>query len=394
MRKWEEIYNKTKPKIDEEIKKQEDLINGTKRKMATITTNTQTKEYKQLKITLKNSQIEKERLSKLKINISKISNILQFRDKVEERLNEYYTIKDIKDKVDENSKKIIESDNTILKIEKEISDMKQQLKDETGDKKTINEKITTLSKKYQELFNNKIKLNKENLSLNEGLEKFKYGNLDDKTIDEKIQKLGATIVKCNMACSKLMEGKKIDDITFDETKHKYTRKKKVAQKGEKTEEIQEEREMEDIISSPEKYRENEKLRKAKQEKNEEKARGFKKVKEFFNKLKNIMKRRKNPELPEITVTRDVTHRDVNSIEMTDEEMDKMASAILKNNDALESLAKDGTNKFMDRIKLETSKEEKIRLAKWREENGYGKGDTGAKNGTKGKISKLYDGIDK
>lgn len=391
MSRWEDKYNEIMPNIDTMISETNTKLDEARRKQAELGKDVTSQEYKQAKSDLIDAKKEKARLETLKPNLLKVKNILEFRKQVEKRLNEYYEVKDIQTKIENNNKKIQRRETKYQDASKTITDLTQKLKNgnlKQSEKKKISEQISKAANDKQKAFNEKIQLKTENDSLTEQLKNLKYGELDKKDVDKHIRDLGATIVKCDMACSNLMNGKKIEDIQFDKSKHKYTRPK--ATKSAETKEQEETKEGEKKNENENESHNNEYIDISSNTTFSERHPRFAKISNFFKKIKDKVLKRKNP--PKLEKGKPVKEDDKETekeeqelkLELTDEVMDRMASEILADNSKLEELGKNGANTFRDTIKVTMSNEAKERLAKFREDNGYRQGNVGPTMTEKGR----------
>lgn len=390
MGRWEDKYNKLMPNIDRMISEQTSKANEARRKQAELGTNVDSTEYKEAKAELKEALAEKARLEQIKPNLDKVRNIIEFRKQVEERVGEYYKVKDIYDKMDSNKKSLEEQQEKYKKATEEVKKLTEKLQSgeiQPEEKSKINAEISKMANQKEESLSTMLNLKQENNSFDEQLKGLKYGELNKEEIDEQIQKLGATVVKCDLACSNLMKGKSVEDIQYDPTKHKYTRPKA---KKEKNNEPRNQEENEFGSKGDEEYdsgkdsdykEENEFESKGDEEYDSEKnldyeegetveenalptvekQSWFAKVGKFFKNIKNKVFKREpvveeeRPELDEIigmNLDRGKRGQLIELDRFTDKEMDEMADAILKDNSKLSTMAEKGATNLRDSIKVE------------------------------------------
>lgn len=366
MSRWENKYNEIMPNIDNMIKEQNDKMNEARRKQAELGKNVESAEYKEQKAELNNAKIEKQRLDQLKLGLDKVTNIMDFRKQVEKRLNEYYKVKDVQDKINNNTKIIQRKEQKIEKASHEIEDLKSKLQSGTlsqDEKSKVNAQITRFANERQNAYNENIQLKRENKMLEEDLKGLQYGDLDKKQINAQIKKLGSTIVKCDMACSNLMNGKKAEDIQFDKSKHKYTRPKQEKVNDEKNNE-KEDFELPEIDYSDINF----------ELTFSDKHPWIAKAGKFFKNIKDkILRKDKKIELPagkefETEKTERKEPEEKEEINLTDKVMDRMVEEILDNNAKLDELGTKGTKRFRDEIKVAISNEAKEKLDQMRAAN--------------------------
>ena len=382
MSRWEDKYNKLMPNIDRMISEQTSKANEARRIQAELGANVDSAEYKQAKADLKAALAEKARLEELKPRLEKVKNIIEYRKQAETMLDEYYKVQDAHKKIRSNKEKIRRRKVKYQKLAGTIKDLTAKLQSGTlskAEQSKINMQITKAANERQDSLSEIYSLQQENNGLDEELKGLKYGDLSQKEVDEQIKKLGATIVKCDIACSNLMNGKSIEDMQYDPSKHKYTRRK---QKENSQEPVQEEQGQEEQVreepTAKSVLERLERLDDYEDESFSEKQSWFAKIGNFFVNLKNrIFNRNETLELEEgqeeqgqeeqgqeeqgqteplrieINLDEDFPREPVQVEEkMSDEDILEIADRVLKNDSELVELSKEGHASFIERIKVD------------------------------------------
>lgn len=218
------------------------------------------KVYQSLKTKLEDKTISKEeydqmkKIEKVKSNISKVTNILELRTKLETRLSK---LKDEKKQIDEHEatrgkteKTIKEKEVELDKLAKEKENVQKQLKNgnlSSKEKIELENKLSKLESDMEK--NNKDFADNHTILRTLKDRESKMGNLAERkpALDKNIIAISSKISKCNMVASNLMKGASWDsiDLKLENWKdRKLTSKEKITDKikgenKEKTERINE-----------------------------------------------------------------------------------------------------------------------------------------------------------
>lgn len=194
MRKWEEKYKEMKSgKLD---KRPSEL--GEKFNNKTITRE-ELKEY--------------EKLKRIKDNISKIDNVMEYKNKLNEQLKQIKNEQDRRKKLvdlDKEAKKL-ESELERLNTEREVAEKKLKERDLPTDKKLeIESKLLDIKSKMDK---NQENFSKNQLTMASSLKADrKISELSREQLELKKYNISSRISKCNMICARLMEGYSWDSI--------------------------------------------------------------------------------------------------------------------------------------------------------------------------------------
>ncbi len=340
MRNWEEKYEKLKNgDFDDRINELKTKIDEKK------ATREEFKEY--------------EKLLKSKENLGQVKNILEYKDLTNKKLQ------NLKKEIEyrENMKNATE--NT-LKLEKEMDDINAKLLDIKNQLKNPNledDKKNELIAKQNDLFAKRDENNKRYLENQAKLAGAK-GNEDLKGYSNeelKQMKLSASarISKINMIANSLINGYSWDsiDLKLDNWQDKKFNSKDGKLKDVVNTEKNEKPEYEDVISSKEELRKNEKAR---EEKNKTE---FEKKHPMLSKIGNWFKK---------------TFKRVERLPEPKKEEPEVETKINKEDKNFKEYIREIAEKGMDGIKAEEIAKNKERLAKLREEKGWRQGDIGAK----------------
>ena len=257
---------------------------------------------------------EKEKLEKVKERMPQITNVIEYRNKLKDELKDLKQELKARGNLEESKQKIHEAEKQIAEFQNEYEELSKQLRDPNlkpekraeieGKQKEINEKMAKAQDDRQET--------EENLNKDLKQER-KLSNLSNQELEEKIFNTQTRISKCNLVAHNLLNGLSWEEIDMkleDWKDKKFTSKDgKISEKvnlakGERedsekieviefTSDIKDPNEDNNIISSEEKLKENEK-RMRRKARNEKIKSGINKVKNWF---RNIFGR-KQPELLE------------------------------------------------------------------------------------------------
>lgn len=217
MSKWEEKYEEYKSGLlDTKISELKLLVDNKTAKQ---------EDYDELK-----------KYGRIKENLSKVENLLEYRDKLEKFLDNVDTEINRRETLKNNDKQIKELDRKIKKLQEEYVKVEQQLKDSN----IKEEQKLKLEAKKSELLSN---INENNSNFAKKQEELKsYLNTDSELKDKSPKQLNAValkvssrISKCNMAAKNLVDGKSWDFIEYrlDNWKEptKYVSKRKIAKEA-------------------------------------------------------------------------------------------------------------------------------------------------------------------
>lgn len=194
MRKWEEKYKEMKSgKLDKRPSELEEKFNN-----KTITRE-ELKEY--------------EKLKRIKDNISKIDNVMEYKNKLNEQLKQIKNEQDRRKKLvdlDKEAKKL-ESELERLNTEREVAEKKLKERDLPTDKKLeIESKLLDIKSKMDK---NQENFSKNQLTMASSLKADrKISELSREQLELKKYNISSRISKCNMICARLMEGYSWDSI--------------------------------------------------------------------------------------------------------------------------------------------------------------------------------------
>lgn len=343
MKKWEERYNKLKngefdSRIDE-LKEKHDNKSITK------------EEYK-----------EYQKLLKSKESLSKVDNVLEYKEQLKEELKKLELEKGSRDNAIEASKETQRLEEELKKITEEIIKTENELKNSNLEE----HERDALSAKRDELYARRDDNNARYVQNQKVLEKSlnrkgEFKNLSEEEIKNKENLLKSRISKCNMVAKNLLNGASWDTINL-----KLDSWNKLINKGEKLSKKEEfvnrtnrteNNEMEDIFSSKEKEEEFKKIS-AKKQKAAEFAEKHPKLAKIGNWFKKLFK--KETLLPEKTKTKPEVEKEAKT------DLDKDFKEYIK------QIAEKG----MDGAETDRQQKAKERLVKFREEKGYRQGNTG------------------
>lgn len=210
MRKWEERYEKLKNgEFDSKIDELKSKISENK------ATREEYKEY--------------EKLVKCKDNVGKVTNIIEFKERTQEYLNELKKEIQTRENAKKASQESIKIEVELIQIEKDLEDINNKLKNKglTPEEKSKLEdrKATVLANRD----NNNKKYMDNQAVLKEGLNKNeKFKNYDDNQLEELKLKTSSRISKCNMVANSLVNG-----LSWDSIDLKLDNWGKLTNKGEK-----------------------------------------------------------------------------------------------------------------------------------------------------------------
>ena len=416
MEKWEEKYNEINPKIDAMISEQTAKINEATRKQAELGKDVNSQEYKQAKVDLKTARAQKENLEKLKPNLKKVSNYLEFKKQLEARLNEYSRVRN-------NQNEMINNNRQIKKCEQQEKEATEDLKNLTemmrsgnlseSEKSEVNKKITEAANKKQNAFNLRNQLNGKNNALDEELKEYKYSEVNRDTIKEQMAKLGKTIEIVDQRCEALMDGQYVENI-YDQAVVKKVPTEPAANtistepiveteepvKTVEPEKNNELNEFDELKMPPRQEKDNrvlddnfEFIGDLDTQKIESTEKGnlivFKapfnerhprlaKIADFFRNLKDkILNRNKTFNLEEELSNENKEEKvdkeiakivEQKQLNLTDKEMDRIVEEILNDNEKLEELGTKGTNEFRESLKVAKTTEAKQKLEQNRDIN--------------------------
>ena len=201
IRKWERDYNNYKDgKIDEIIKNMKDeLSNHTKQ--------SGTREDAHIQETKKLYK-EIESMEKIKGNISKVENILELREMLQNQKNEIEQEVNRRNELKNISKENDELEQEMGKILKERDELKAKLKEKSLNDKDRKELSDKLTKNIENTVSNneKFSINSTKLENAVNAKKSELSELDIAELDEKAIQLSTKISMCNIACNNLMKG--------------------------------------------------------------------------------------------------------------------------------------------------------------------------------------------
>lgn len=285
MNKWEEKYNKLKngefdSRIDE-LKEKHDNKSITK------------EEYK-----------EYQKLLKSKESLSKVDNVLEYKEELKEELKKLELEKGSRENAIEASKETEKLEEELKKITEEIIKTENELKNSNLEE----HEREALSAKRDELYARRDDNNARYVQNQKVLEKSlnrkgEFKNLSEEEIKNKENLLKSRISKCNMVAKNLLNGASWDTINLKlDSWNKLINKGEKLSKKEETVNRTENNEMEDIFSSQEKEEEFKKL-KAKEEKAAKFAEKHPRLAKIGNWFRKVFKKEKS--LPELVAADDV-----------------------------------------------------------------------------------------
>ena len=229
IRKWERDYNNYKDgKIDEIIKNMKDeLSNHTKQ--------SGTREDAHIQETKKLYK-EIESMEKIKGNISKVENILELREMLQNQKNEIEQEVNRRNELKNISKENDELEQEMGKLLKERDELKAKLKDKSLNDKDRKELSDKLTKNIENTVSNneKFSINSTKLENAVNAKKSELSELDIAELDEKAIQLSTKISMCNIACNNLMKGYSWKSV---EVKIDAYNNKKLTPKDEKVEKV-------------------------------------------------------------------------------------------------------------------------------------------------------------
>lgn len=216
--------------------------------------------YDDLKIKLENKTISKDdykqmqKIENVKANISKVTNILELRNHLQDKLKK---LKDEKKKIET----LEAQEENIAKADKEAKKLEEELNKITGEKEKIQKDLKNpdlsadekakLEQNLVEL-DGKIKENNDKFSNNQKILDGKNSNVSNKekfathkkSVEKDIIGVSSKISKCNMVANNLMQGASWDsiDLKLENWKERYTSKEKIVEKvkGTSKEDVQKE----------------------------------------------------------------------------------------------------------------------------------------------------------
>lgn len=210
MKKWEEKYNEIKSgKLDIRISELQ----------AKLTAKTISKdEYKEL-----------EKNKKVKDNISKINNIIEYKSKLEKQLQDFKSEETRRKSVSDLNKEEKYLEDELKGLEASKATVERELKNSNisdAEKVNLQQKLLDIKGKINE---NQNKFSKNQLDIsNLPKGQIKFSSLDKEDLTANMMKISSKISKCNMICGRLIEGYSWDsiDIKLEQWQdRKFTAKK-------------------------------------------------------------------------------------------------------------------------------------------------------------------------
>ncbi len=211
MRKWKEEYKNIKSgKLDSRISELQEKLNK-----KTITK----EEYKELQ----NSK-------KIKENIFKIDNVLEYMNKLNIQLYEIKVEETRRKKISDSEKVLKKLDEEYQKFEKEKASTEAKLKDSSLNDTEKAELKDKLSKIIEKMNQNQKDFSTNQLAINLAMgQQGKLVNIEQKKLDAKKMNISSKISKCNMICDRLVKGYSWDSI--DMKLEQWQDRKLTANKG-------------------------------------------------------------------------------------------------------------------------------------------------------------------
>lgn len=238
MSKWEDKYNELKLNIDNMIQEQDNKMNQARRKQAEIGNDTESKDYKELKTELKQANAEKKRLEKIKPNLGKISNIIEYRDSLKKELDELKKEAGFRKEMGEATKKKEELETEIARYQERYEKINKELRNDklsADEKKKLENEREAISEKMPKA---QEEWDKQDKILQDGLgKKGNSSNLSQEEINNKLSETQTKISKCNFVAKNMLEGLSWDSIDLKLDKwqdRKFTSKDKKLSNKDKT----------------------------------------------------------------------------------------------------------------------------------------------------------------
>lgn len=301
---------------------------------------------------------EFKKMNKVKANLEKVKNLLEYRDKLDanlETLKSEYEVRTVGEKLENEEQENLKKHNELVVKKREINRKMQDASLSDKDKQELSKQsenvITELAKleEKQKKGNEKYLSNlAKSKSVNRnGLEKY-----SNEELREQCFKLGSMISKCNMICSKLMEGQNLEQSIEPNLKNwkdrKYNSKtplpltkkekeEKIKAKKSKNTEANKEKEPTVILGAEDMN--NTKIKTEEPEKNEEEDKEKTKLPKKESKYKTFMRRfswyRKWEEIKK-TIFTEVSEKEIESEEtaknvLTKQEIEKQEQKIAELN---------------------------------------------------------------
>lgn len=220
MKKWEKDYADIKAgKLDEKMSKLMEKVDD--------------------KTANREDFAEIKKISIIKKNISKIDNILEYRDLLIAKAKEIEDqIKDFKeeDGIDKIQNEIIELETKMTTMQFEKQTIEEQLKDSSLEEKTRNKLVGKLSDINTKMNENNVEFMKKQQVLDKSKENTnKFKDIDVEALKKTKMELSQKISKCNMIANNLIQGKSWDyvEYTLDNWKNREFKSDKKIQRDAK-----------------------------------------------------------------------------------------------------------------------------------------------------------------
>ena len=182
------------------------------------------------------------RLKRIKENLPKVKNVLEYKEKIEQDIKnmeqELAGRKNKNTQTEKNDQAIQQLEEELNKLQDEKKDLKAQLKSEQDKTEqarikaklsAIDGKINENSTKYANLFSNTNRIETINETENTDKKYNKLKNVSNEELQNRILNLKTKVSKCNMICNNLMQGKSWDaiEVNLDNWQLRGKQKEKV-----------------------------------------------------------------------------------------------------------------------------------------------------------------------